>query len=163
MDTATAAFQALCQQDRGADTLHLPGWRIEDVQALFALGESVRLQPGEALMRLGESERALYFVVSGALEVASGAQLSQTLGRLVREVPGAVIGEVALFDGRPRTASVWATQRTELIKLPLAGLQAFVAAQPRLGAELLFALGRILALRYRRGEERSRQGATLAG
>jgi CRP-like cAMP-binding protein len=163
MDTAATAFHAHCQQDRGADTLYLPGWGADDVRALFALGESVVLQPGEALMRLGESERALYFVVSGALEVASGAQLSQTMGRLVREAPGAVIGEVALFDGRPRTASVWATQRTELIKLPLAGLQAFAAAQPRLGTELLFALGRVLALRYRRGEERGRQDAALAG
>lgn len=160
---AAVAFHQHCQQDRGADTLYLPGWSVEDVQTLFALGEAVTLQPGEALMRLGESERAIYFVVSGALEVTSGTQLSQTMGRLFRESPGAVIGEVALFDGHPRTASVWATERTELIKVPLSGLQAFTARNAKLGSELYFALGRVLAFRYRRGEERSRRGAALAG
>lgn len=160
---AAAEFHAHCQQDRGAAALYLPGWSVDDLRALLALGEAVTLQPGDALMRHGESERAVYLVVSGALEVASGAQLSQTMGSLIREGPGAVIGEVALFDGQPRTASVWATERTELMKIPLSGLQAFAAGNPRLGSELFFALGRVLAFRYRRGEERSRLGAALAG
>ena len=154
---AAASFHKHCLADRGADALYLPGWTIDDWRALFEHGQPVTLQAGGVLIRHGESERALYFVVSGLLEVTGGAQLSETMGRLSRESPGAVIGEVSLFDGRPRTASVWATQPTVLLKLGLPELQAFAAQNPRLGNELLFGLGRVLAFRFRRGEERSRK------
>ena len=83
---AAAAFHLHCREDRGADALYLPGWGVDDVRALFALGDAVTLQPGEALLRQGENERAIYLVVSGALEVSSGVQLSQTMGRLIRAI-----------------------------------------------------------------------------
>lgn len=155
MDAATA-FHPHCQIDRGAGALFLPGWSDAELRALFAHGELLSLKAGEALVRRGEQERAIYLVVSGLLEVSGGSQQSQTLGRLVREGPGAVVGEVGLFDGQPRSASVWAAQATQLVKLPLAALQAFTAADPRRGGELYFALGRVLAGRYRRSELRDR-------
>jgi CRP-like cAMP-binding protein len=160
MDTA-AAFHPHCQQELATGALFLPGWTEAELHALFAHGELLSLKAGEALVRRGDQERAIYLVVSGLLEVSSGSQQSQTLGRLMREGPGAVLGEVGLFDGQPRSASVWAAQATQLVKIPLAGLQAFCDADPRRGGELYFALGRVLAGRYRRSENRDR--GALAG
>lgn len=153
---AAAAFFELCRERLDADVPSLPGWTAADWQALFAHAQPVHLRAGEALIRRGEGGQALYFVISGALEVTAGSQRSESLGLLWRETPGSVIGEVSLFDGRPRSASVWATEPAELLRLDLAALQAFTAQHPRLGCDLLFALGRVLAGRYRRGEERSR-------
>ena len=73
---------------------------------------------------------------------------------MIRELLGAVIGEISFFDGKPRTATVWATKPTQLLRLDFEGWRAFAAAHPALGNELLFALGRALAFRLRRGEER---------
>ena len=112
------------------------------------------LASGEVLIKSGESDRALYFVASGALEVTARTDRADALGMMIRELPGAVLGEISFFDGRPRTAAVWATKPTQLLRLDLEGWRAFAAMYPTLGHELLFALGRVLAWRMRRGEER---------
>ena len=105
---------------------------------------------GDVVIRRGDRERALYFVVGGALEVTASAAGSDALGALSREHPGSVIGEISLFDGLPRTASVWAVEPTELLRLDIDGLHAFAREQPERAHELLFALGRVLAFRLRR-------------
>jgi len=42
------------------------------------------------------------------LELRAGLGHGAELGELYREPPGSVIGEISFFDGRPRTATVWA-------------------------------------------------------
>lgn len=149
-----AAFCQHCATDRGGDALHLPDWTVADWQALLQLAQPVSLASGEVLIKRGQSERALYFVASGALEVTAGADQGEALGSMMRELPGSVIGEISFFDGRPRTASVWATQPTQLLRLDHEGWLRFASDHPALGHRLLFALGRVLAFRVRRGEER---------
>ena len=153
-----AAFCQHCATDRGADALHLPAWRVADWQALLGLAQPVSLASGQVLIKRGQTERALYFVADGALEVTAGADQGEALGSMIRELPGSVIGEIAFFDGRPRTASVWATKPTQLLRLDHDAWSRFATAHPALGHQLLFALGRVLAFRMRRGEER-RAGA----
>jgi CRP-like cAMP-binding protein len=56
-------------------------------------------------MKRGQTKQSLYRVASGALEVnASGGGLA--MGTLFREGPGAVVGEIAFFDGGQRSATV---------------------------------------------------------
>lgn len=153
MEAATL-FHGQGRREGAADSLRLPGWPLEAWQALFAHASPVHLGSGEVLIRRGDQDRALYFVVSGELEVrAHAGGGSDALGQLFRESPGSVFGEISLFDGKARTATVWATKPTELLKLDLSGLQAFNAQHPDRGNELLFALGEVLAMRLRRSED----------
>ena len=65
-------------------------------------------EPGEVLIREGEVGRAMGCLVSGRLTVESR-------GAAVGELrPGAIIGEVALFEDTLRTATVIAAERSEL-------------------------------------------------
>ena len=153
-----AAFRLHCAADRGGDALYLPNWSDGDWRALFEQTRPVALGSGQVLIKSGESDRALYFVASGALEVTAGAGLGDALGTMFREMPGAVIGEISFFDGQPRTATVWATKASQLLRLDLEGWRAFTAANPALGNDLLFALGRVLAFRIRRDERRLAAG-----
>jgi CRP-like cAMP-binding protein len=153
MDAATA-FHQHCLQDRAADAPHLPAWSDDDWRHLFEHARQVNLKSGEVLIRAGDAGGALYFVVKGALEVSSPR--SDALGRLSRELPGSVIGEISFFDGLPRSATVWATAPTELLKLDAESWRAFAAQYPRQAVDMLFALGRVLAYRIRRSEERAR-------
>lgn len=154
---AAAFFHEHCADNRAGDSLYLPRWSVEDWQALFSYAQAVKVDSGQALMRLGEQERALYFVVEGALEVSPSTGRGDTLGTLIRELPGSVFGEVSLFDGMPRTASVWAIKPTTLLRLSYDGLQAFTAEHLALANELVFGLGRVLAMRLRQGEARNRR------
>ncbi len=156
-------FQRHCAVDRAADSPYLPEWTVDDWRALLRHARPVALGQGEALIRTGEHDRALYLVASGQLEVTSGAGRSESLGRLFREAPGSVIGEISFFDGLPRSASVWATHPAELLRLDVDGLFAFHAEHPALGHAFLLALGRVLAFRMRRGEDRRRRGGAFAG
>jgi CRP/FNR family cyclic AMP-dependent transcriptional regulator len=159
MDSATF-FQRHCAVDRGADSLFLPDWTTDDWAALLRHARPVHLAAGQALIRTGERDRALYLVASGLLEVSGSASRSEALGRLYRESPGAVVGEISFFDGLPRSASVWAVQPAELLRVDPEGLRAFQAAHPAQAQDFLFALGRVLAFRVRRGEDRQRRGSS---
>lgn len=149
-----AFFHAHCAVDRGADALYLPGWSVGDWSALLARAETVGLDSGQGLIKRGDSDRAVYLVADGALEVTGGAGPGDAMGRLFREQPGSVIGEISFFDGLPRTATVWATRPTTLLRLDHAAVLAFADALPERGRDLLLALGRVLAFRLRRGEMR---------
>jgi CRP-like cAMP-binding protein len=72
---------------------------------------------------------------------------------------GSVIGELAFFDGGPRSALVRAVTPAVLAELSPADFNALAAANPGLARRLLFDLGRILAQRLRAAQ----QAAQVAG
>lgn len=155
---APAVFQLHCAQDRADDALLLPHWSVDDWRALLAHASVLSVPAGEVAVRHGDCERAIYLVLDGALEMSAAAGRHETLGALSRVEPGAVFGEISLFDGQPRLGSVWAVEPTRLLRLHLDGLSAFAREHPQRGHELLLALGRVLALRLRHGSKKVRRG-----
>ena len=151
-------FSRHCAVDHGADALYLPGWSANDWAALLAQARLLALASKEVLIKRGQTERSLFLVASGELEVNAGGGGS-TMGNLFREGPGAVIGEIAFFDGGKRSATVWAIEPAQLLALERKDLEAFAAQHPERGLELLFALGRVLAFRVRRSEQRRQADA----
>jgi len=99
------------------DTFHtLPGASDRLSASLARISEPVALDGGETLFHQGDPGEAIYAVESGMLEVsvlsAEGRKLTlNTLG------PGDVFGEIALFDGGPRTATVHARASTRLARV----------------------------------------------
>lgn len=157
--TQTAEFFCRhCADDHGADALYLPGWTTQDWATLLEQIKVVTLARNEVLVKRGQTESTLFLVASGALEVNAGGGGS-TMGSLFREGAGAVIGEIAFFDGGARSATVWAIAPTELLALQRKDIEAFATRHPERGLELLFALGRVLAFRVRRSEHRKRSDA----
>lgn len=73
------------------------------------------------------------------------------------------IDEVSLFDDLPRYASVWAIKPTSLLRLPYDEFVAFKAERMPLANDLLFALGRVLALRVRLAKARAQGRAFSPG
>jgi CRP-like cAMP-binding protein len=150
---AAAFFQQHCAAERDGDALLLPGWTVDDWRALLRHAREQHMVQGEVLIKDGDTGRGLFLVASGGLEVAAGGSRGVgALGGLYREGPGSVLGEISFFDGKPRTATVWATQPTALMRLDPEAVLTFSREHPELGQGLLFALGRVLAFRVRRGE-----------
>jgi CRP/FNR family cyclic AMP-dependent transcriptional regulator len=81
-----------------------------------------QLKQGELLFKEGDPSDSMYVVKKGRVSVF---KLKGTQEVELAEVgPGQMIGEMAFFDRKPRSASIKATSDTEIIELPFNALQA---------------------------------------
>jgi hypothetical protein len=104
-----------------------------DAQALAALARGFRLiraEPGDIVVAEGEPGGSLFILTSGLVK----AFVKSPRGRYaeVRELgEGEFFGEISVLDGSPRTATITAARRCELLELDQAALQALTEAHPR--------------------------------
>ncbi len=97
---------------------HLP----EDARRqLEQASRLVTVPAGSWLMREGDPPGSAYVVHTGRLEVLVGERLVRELGQ------GAVLGELALLTGEPRSASVRARRDTVLLEIPRDAFEQLVA------------------------------------
>lgn len=80
------------------------------------MAEGKKLLKDHYLFREGDAPDAMYIIKSGALAVTKAKGNSEII--LAQIGPGAMVGEMALFDMKPRSANVKATKDTEVIALP---------------------------------------------
>jgi len=149
LESAIASFRASSSYVTPGEALFLPSWREEDWKELFRFTSTRRVTAGDALIRHGEPDRTLYFVLRGKLEIIARSADGLTMGRVAEVGAGSLLGELAFFDGGPRSASAWAVNDCEVAAMTPDQYGAFEQSCPALARELLFALGRILAFRLR--------------
>lgn len=87
-------------------------------------------EPGEVLVTEGEPGESLYVLSSG--RARAFVKDARGRNRQVREVgEGDVIGEIAVMTGMPRTATLIASTRCELLELDRPTLDQIATAHPR--------------------------------
>ena len=87
-----------------------------DLEAITGVARQITAERGELIVRQGSDGGSLYIVVRGQIRV----YLSDEAGKemiMGLEGPGAIFGEIAVLDGEPRSASVVAMQRTDLLMI----------------------------------------------
>jgi CRP/FNR family cyclic AMP-dependent transcriptional regulator len=87
-----------------------------DLEALASVARQITAERGELIVSQGSAGESLYIVARGQIRV----YLSDETGKeiiLGLEGPGAIFGEIAVLDGQPRSASVAAMERTELLMI----------------------------------------------
>ena len=149
LPSAIASFRA------AAETFIPSHWSGEDCRELFRFTSTRTVPAGEALIRHGEPDRTLYFVLVGELEIILPSGDAFSMGRVAEVGPGSVLGELAFFDGGPRSAGAWAVRNCEVAAMTPDQYAAFERSHPDLARDLLVALGRILAMRLRRANART--------
>jgi CRP/FNR family cyclic AMP-dependent transcriptional regulator len=85
-----------------------------DLDALAGVARQITAERGELIVSQGSAGENLYIVARGQIRV----YLSDETGKeiiLGLEGPGAIFGEIAVLDRQPRSASVAAMERTELL------------------------------------------------
>lgn len=118
-----------CLSDLDASTLDL----------LKAQLEWVELVGGQTLIEQGEPGDSMYVSVSGRVRVCLRVYVRDDLGRqrMVREMSrGQVIGEMGLFTGEPRSASVVAIRESVLVRLRKAAFVDLIAHHQGISAAL---------------------------
>ncbi|WP_368904850.1 Crp/Fnr family transcriptional regulator [Taklimakanibacter lacteus] len=81
----------------------------ENFLGSFRNGEEISLDAGQILFSKGDVGSEIYIVRSGELQILDGNQVFETIG------PGGIVGEMALVDGAPRSATVRASVPSEVI------------------------------------------------
>jgi CRP-like cAMP-binding protein len=112
----------------------------EDLAAIASYLEPHDAAAGEVVIREGRPDGRCFFIVSGSVRVTS-AMLepdAEEVLSFLRE--GEHFGEMALIDGRAPAASVIAEEPCRFHTISHADLRRLLAAEPPLGARLLWAL-----------------------
>ena len=137
---------------------HVPLFESLDTEAadeLCELLESLDSKAGEVLFRAGDEGNAMYVIEQGTVRISVRAKDGHevTLTELHR---GDFFGEMALFDGKPRSADAHVAEDARLAVLSREHFLSFVGNNPNVALEMLTAL----ANRLRHTDELLRHSAT---
>jgi len=114
-----------------------------DLERLSKLMVPRAVKAGEVIIKEGDQAAGFFVISAGKVEVVRGvdsadAQVLNTLG------PGDFFGEMALFEGFPRVASVRATEDTECLAMTRWDFMAEMKNHPEIAVSMLPVLVRRL-------------------
>ena len=144
-----AALRAASGTLAGNDRLLLAEWSDADWNKLLDRTKSRLFRTSEVVIQRGVLDRAMYFVVTGSLEVGITFVDGISIAPLAKIGVGSVIGEQSFFDGQPRSANVYGISDGELLRLEYDEFIKFSNEEVALARDLLFALARVLSSRLR--------------
>lgn len=135
--------------------LHVAADRSDILATIQSDAEFLDLPSGGVLFRQGEMSEDVYFLLSGRLRasVDDGKAGMRILGEIGR---GESIGELAMFTGEPRSATIVALRDSSVVKITRETLDRALKKEPQIG----IAMTRIVIERFRRSE-RERQSPVV--
>jgi len=96
----------------------------------------------------GDKGTNMIILIDGKMMVSKAGDGGMHL--LSYEGKGRVLGEMALIDHEPRSATCVAATDCEMVSLSIDALEKLVAAHPPIAYKLMFVLARLLSRRLRR-------------
>lgn len=122
--------------------------------------------PGDVIFREGEAGDSAYLIRAGRVAVITGALSSPAL--LGRRGPGEIIGEMALLDNRPRSASVVAMDNMVLLRIDAENFDQLLKDSPEVSKSIMTSLSarlreatRVRDVNEQMGRQMSSQLSTL--
>jgi voltage-gated potassium channel len=101
-----------------------------EIAVIMQLLDSRTARKGEVIARRGEKPEAIYFIVSGTVEV------ELVNGETLRLQEGEFFGEIAILTGKDRTATVRACGETQLLVLEAHNLERLMNRVPEIGRRI---------------------------
>ena len=98
---------------------------LPSILSLFRFAEKIQLlSAGSALFRKGDSGDRMFVLRTGALDILVNDAVVETVE------PGGIVGEMALIEDEPRSATVVARVDSELIPVDRDGFEFLVQQHP---------------------------------
>ena len=110
-----------------------------DLMAIAEIADEVDIPEGKVLAQEGELGRDFYILIDGTVDVTRGGDLVVTRG------PGDYIGEIALLESSPRTATMTTTSSVRALVVSGRDFWSLLDAAPGLQRKLLETLAERLA------------------
>jgi CRP-like cAMP-binding protein len=102
--------------------------------------EVIAVAAGDYIFRMGEAAKVMYLIIEGEVELLLGKTVVETAGQ------GSFIGEMALIDDEPRSASARARSDCRVFPIDEARFQSLVMETPFFALQLMKTLARRLRL-----------------
>ena len=106
------------------------GLSAPGLKRLAAAGTVVSLAPRALLCSRGDESDAMFIVAEGEVEIRAASEGGKEV-RITALGQGAVVGEMGVLDGGPRSADMAATRRTKLLRIPRAAVLDALTDEPR--------------------------------
>ncbi len=119
------------------------GIEPEVIEAVAHQGHERSFGRGQTIFLEGQPSDAFYIVAEGTVKVFVHSDRGEQMVFATLRPPEA-LGDVALFDGGPRSASAEATEPTRLVVFPLSTMEALAERDARVSRALLRAAGTLL-------------------
>lgn len=107
---------------------------------LVGLGSLLTLRPGDALIRQGEDSDAAFVILEGTADVETDTNYGAV--HLATVPAPALVGEIGVLTGVPRTATVRAGSALRVLRVAAPDLQAFGVENPKFLADVMRQFGR---------------------
>jgi CRP/FNR family transcriptional regulator, cyclic AMP receptor protein len=115
------------------------GLSKKQLRRMSSLMTRLELPAGKVLTREGQEGYEFFIVLEGEVEVRQGNRVVVTRG------PGEYVGEIALLDKRPRTATVVAATPVSVEVLSRREFMSLLAEAPELSEQILATVAQRLA------------------
>lgn len=124
---------------RSARTNKLAGLRDRIYHSRMAEATMAGFESGDVIFREGDEGDLMYILVSGAVELRKKVEGGEAVLKVI-ETPKEFFGEMALIDGRPRSATAVASRRTRLIVVDESVFENMVLGNPSFALTIIKAL-----------------------
>jgi CRP/FNR family cyclic AMP-dependent transcriptional regulator len=115
----------------------------EELAELAAHVDEATFAAGQTIFSAGDAGGGMHVVLAGHVEVFINDD-DKTRVVLQQLGPGEMFGELSLFDGEPRSASVVATEATRTFLIDRQDLERLFARKPSAALDILAVMGRRL-------------------
>lgn len=118
----------------------------------------LKFQPNDLILKENEVSQDVYFILDGDVQVSTriGGEVDKILPGLARLSKGDFFGELAMFDGEPRSAEVTAITACEIAKVEGQSMLFFMEKYPDKGYFVLRELFMNLVVRIRQNNMRTK-------
>ena len=120
----------------------------EDLSYVAGIAEETEVNAGTLIFGEGEYGDCLYIIIGGSVRIHKGERELAILGRLQ------ALGEMAVLDGSPRSASATAQEDSQMLKV---GREQFLDVM-RNSPEIMHGIIRLLLARLREANEKLSRG-----
>lgn len=109
----------------------LAGLDHKELEQVARHADEVRVDAGKVIVTQDESAHSFYVIIEGAAEVRRNGQKLAVLG------PGDFLGEMALLEDLPRSATVTTTVPTRLLEMHRRDFSGLLDDAPHLARKML--------------------------
>jgi CRP-like cAMP-binding protein len=107
------------------------GCNSRELETVGRLSDEIRLREGAVLTAQGEPGRECFVLLSGGADVKIGSRMVAHIG------PGEIVGEMALLESQPRTATVVTTELTRVLVMTRPAFTAVLEKCPNLARRVM--------------------------